>query len=889
MVIEAQRLPVETLARAAAEVAASGDLRSALGAVARAAAEATRADLAVLRVLDTDGQLVARAMAPEGSALGAEVAGTRADCEAVLAGEIPEPTRRAAERARAAGVLVVLARASGRVVGSLELVRIGDDFDENDRAIADLVGAQLALAVRTLAPDTGTATTRAKWLELAGDALAAGGDVHRAAQQTVRVAVETTGARGGALWRVGEGSQELIASLGPVEAGFDRAAELVRETVESWRPTTVEHDPGLPGRATHVATLALGQPPFAALQLFYTEDSVPAELELPSLAAFAARAAHALRSAEHAAELEVELVRTRALLEVVGEAIARLSVTHTLETAVERIAELLQVEQVGVYLREEGRLFTAAGRGLLDGHDEIAGRLGDALSGPLRARTAIQARAGDKDPALAATRAALAAAGQSSAVAVPLHVQDESIGLLIVYPGARAIGASDTALLTALAAQLAVAVQNARLHERTKELGEALGEVLETERQSSRQVNALYEISRSFAQSLSLEKTLATVTSTIVDVLGVDAAVIRAPDERGDQFVPRAVHVAETRMDHAVRTILERPQPRPARSHDPLMLDIPTARRLGGAHALLIPFLDKGSTAALLPIATAGELLAQLTILCLDPARPISAETLTTAGTIAQQAALAIDNARLYQQQKEFAETMQQSLLPRERPAVPGLEVGTVYESAAQVDVGGDVFDFMELPDGRLAVVLGDVTGHGIDATADMAMAKFVFRSLAREHSEPSDFLAHANEVVVGEIAVGKFITMAYLIVDPGGALLCASAGHPVPRLVHPDGTVTGLECGGLALGIDAAQTYEQVRAELPPGGAVVLYTDGVIESRRGRELFGQERMDELLAKNASQPAQVLADELLAACRAYAGGDLPDDCAIVVIKRLASN
>jgi serine phosphatase RsbU (regulator of sigma subunit) len=889
MVIEAQRLPVETLARAAAEVAASGDLRSALGAVARAAAEATRADLAVLRVLDTDGQLVARAMAPEGSALGAEVAGTRADCEAVLAGEIPEPTRRAAERARAAGVLVVLARASGRVVGSLELVRIGDDFDENDRAIADLVGAQLALAVRTLAPDTGTATTRAKWLELAGDALAAGGDVHRAAQQTVRVAVETTGARGGALWRVGEGSQELIASLGPVEAGFDRAAELVRETVESWRPTTVEHDPGLPGRATHVATLALGQPPFAALQLFYTEDSVPAELELPSLAAFAARAAHALRSAEHAAELEVELVRTRALLEVVGEAIARLSVTHTLETAVERIAELLQVEQVGVYLREEGRLFTAAGRGLLDGHDEIAGRLGDALSGPLRARTAIQARAGDKDPALAATRAALAAAGQSSAVAVPLHVQDESIGLLIVYPGARAIGASDTALLTALAAQLAVAVQNARLHERTKELGEALGEVLETERQSSRQVNALYEISRSFAQSLSLEKTLATVTSTIVDVLGVDAAVIRVPDERGDQFVPRAVHVAETRMDHAVRTILERPQPRPARSHDPLMLDIPTARRLGGAHALLIPFLDKGSTAALLPIATAGELLAQLTILCLDPARPISAETLTTAGTIAQQAALAIDNARLYQQQKEFAETMQQSLLPRERPAVPGLEVGTVYESAAQVDVGGDVFDFMELPDGRLAVVLGDVTGHGIDATADMAMAKFVFRSLAREHSEPSDFLAHANEVVVGEIAVGKFITMAYLIVDPGGALLCASAGHPVPRLVHPDGTVTGLECGGLALGIDAAQTYEQVRAELPPGGAVVLYTDGVIESRRGRELFGQERMDELLAKNASQPAQVLADELLAACRAYAGGDLPDDCAIVVIKRLASN
>jgi phosphoserine phosphatase RsbU/P len=230
---------------------------------------------------------------------------------------------------------------------------------------------------------------------------------------------------------------------------------------------------------------------------------------------------------------------------------------------------------------------------------------------------------------------------------------------------------------------------------------------------------------------------------------------------------------------------------------------------------------------------------------------------------------------------------MQQSLLPRERPAIDGLDVGRVYESAAQVDVGGDVYDFLELSDGRLAVVLGDVTGHGIDATADMAMAKFVFRSLAREHSEPSEFLARANDVVVDEIAVGKFITMAYITVDPSGEVLCASAGHPEPRLVHPDGTVAALECGGLALGILAPQEYEQVRAELPPGGSIVLYTDGVIESRRARELFGTPRLDEVLAANAARPAQEMADAVLAACRGFAGGDLPDDCAIVVIQRRA--
>src|SRR4029077_14945104 len=128
---------------------------------------------------------------------------------------------------------------------------------------------------------------------------------------------------------------------------------------------------------------------------------------------------------------------------------------------------------------------------------------------------------------------------------------------------------------------------------------------------------------------------------------------------------------------------------------------------------------------------------------------PISAETLDAALAIAGQAALAIDNARLYQQQKEFADTMQRSLLPRSRPAVSGLEVGELYESSARVDVGGDIYDFVTLDDGRLAVGLGDAPGDGVGGTADKAVAKFVFRSLAREHPEPADFLAAANEVIV--------------------------------------------------------------------------------------------------------------------------------------------
>jgi serine phosphatase RsbU (regulator of sigma subunit) len=229
---------------------------------------------------------------------------------------------------------------------------------------------------------------------------------------------------------------------------------------------------------------------------------------------------------------------------------------------------------------------------------------------------------------------------------------------------------------------------------------------------------------------------------------------------------------------------------------------------------------------------------------------------------------------------------MQRSLLPRSAPELEGLELGDVYESAARVEVGGDVYDYLTLDDGRLAVVLGDVTGHGVDATADMAMAKFVFRSLAREHQRPGAFLAAANEVVASEIAPGRFITMVELVLDPvAGKVECASGGHPPPRLVLPDASVEGILATGLALGIDAPQEYETVTAPLPPGAIVVAYTDGVIEARRDGEQFGLERLDALLAAHRELPPAEIATTLLGACREWAGGDLTDDFAVVVIKR----
>jgi sigma-B regulation protein RsbU (phosphoserine phosphatase) len=202
------------------------------------------------------------------------------------------------------------------------------------------------------------------------------------------------------------------------------------------------------------------------------------------------------------------------------------------------------------------------------------------------------------------------------------------------------------------------------------------------------------------------------------------------------------------------------------------------------------------------------------------------------------------------------------------------------------VEVGGDVYDYITLGDGRLAVILGDVTGHGVDAAADMAMAKYVFRSLARDHPDPGAFLAAANDVVASEIAPGRFITMVELVFDAAAdEVACASGGHPHPRLVLPDGTVEPVAARGLALGIEAPQRYETVTAAFPPGAIVVAYTDGVVEARRRGLQFGLDRLDALLAERRGLPPQEIAEAALAACRDWTDGELTDDVAVVVVKR----
>ncbi len=800
----------------------------ALAAAARAAGLASSAELAIVRAAVPDGsELVAAAVWARSAVVAAELEGTRlagdagAGLRELVPGDAPDVVRKAAERVGAGAILI----APAGVAGTIELYRAAP-FDEAARAAALLAAEHVAAALESTraAQDTDA-------LEVAGDALAAASDEHELADHVVRLALAATGAARCVLWRLEPGAAPTLLAAGGATNGA----------------------------AGRTVVLPLGEPPVAELELVLAD---PASVD--ALAPLAARAAVALRRARRAAVAEQELERSETIVEVLSEAIARLSLSHTLDTAVERISELSGSDRVGVYLRTGEGLEAAASQGLGGPHAAITERLLELALGPQRTRGFLVASDLRSDARLAGLERELADCGVGRALVVPLVAGDDVIGALAVYePDARPHAPGEETLPIALSAQLAVAVQNAQLHEQTKELGAERKRLLDSERATARRLRGLFEISDAFARSLSFDATLEAVTRSMAEVFELSAAAIHMPGPRGEGDELRAFHIAEPALEGPVRAILERGDP-----------------------ALLAPFLAQGATFLELPLATPVEVLGTLTLLRLDPARPLDAETIEAARVVTAQAALALDNARLYQQQKDFAETMQRSLLPVDPPAAGGIEIGHVYESSARVDVGGDVYDVLRLEDGRLAVCLGDVAGKGIQAVADMAMTKFAFRALARSRPEPGEFLAHMNEVVVEEIAPGKFVTMVYALVDPeAGEIACASAGHPPPRLVSPRGEVTALGSSGLALGVEPGQAYPEARATLEPGSSVVLFTDGLTECRRDGELYGEARLDAFLAANAGLEPQALADALLEDCRAFGGGELDDDCAVMCLRR----
>jgi PAS domain S-box-containing protein len=255
---------------------------------------------------------------------------------------------------------------------------------------------------------------------------------------------------------------------------------------------------------------------------------------------------------------------------------------------------------------------------------------------------------------------------------------------------------------------------------------------------------------------------------------------------------------------------------------------------------------------------------------------------------LARRVALAIENARLFEDRRRVAETLQLSLLPPALPDVDGLELGAAYRASGDGnDLGGDFYDVFEVALGSWAAVIGDVCGKGPGAAAVTGLARNTLHAIAWRERSPARVLVTLNDAILRRQADDRYLTAVYCRVEPhdGGARVAlARGGHPPPLLRRRDGSVRPLGHPGLLLGslFDVSLTDDEV--DLLPGELVVLYTDGVTEARRGDDIFGPGRLGALIAAGEGCSAQELADRIQAAALEFQPGPPRDDVAVLVLR-----
>jgi serine phosphatase RsbU (regulator of sigma subunit) len=223
-------------------------------------------------------------------------------------------------------------------------------------------------------------------------------------------------------------------------------------------------------------------------------------------------------------------------------------------------------------------------------------------------------------------------------------------------------------------------------------------------------------------------------------------------------------------------------------------------------------------------------------------------------------------------------------LAPEDLPDISGFEVGRVYQAGTGM-MAGDFYDVFRLSPGRVAAVIGDVTGHGIEASITAFQAKYLLRVFLRQFRDPAQALEELNRQMSTMERSEEFISLVVVVFDTEAATLrYASAGHPAAWLWH-DREVRPLRSTGPLLMMDPDGQYLSREIALDLGDLVLLYTDGLAEARHGEALFGEERVANTLRRDPGIDPGVLCKSLLEAARDFAESGLTDDVAILAIRR----
>lgn len=253
---------------------------------------------------------------------------------------------------------------------------------------------------------------------------------------------------------------------------------------------------------------------------------------------------------------------------------------------------------------------------------------------------------------------------------------------------------------------------------------------------------------------------------------------------------------------------------------------------------------------------------------------------------VASHASAALTRAALYKRQANIAETLQRSLIPAS-PRVEGLDIATSYSPAsADVGVGGDFFDIVEFNGGLVGVVVGDVSGKGMDAAVYTAAAKYMLRGFAHQEPHPEFVINTLNSALCRYMGEFAFVTLVYLVIDRAShRLTFVNAGHETPLILCTRGrTIRELRTGGPVLGMIGDHTYSAASAVFEPDDLLFCYTDGVVDVRNNGGRFGYARLLDTAKEAPGETSQQFLDHITRVTGEFSRGAQFDDQAIVVVK-----
>ena len=416
-------------------------------------------------------------------------------------------------------------------------------------------------------------------------------------------------------------------------------------------------------------------------------------------------------------------------------------------------------------------------------------------------------------------------------------------------------------------------------------------------RRSEHQQRFLAAASKLVSASLDIDATLERAASAIVPEIA-DWCCVDLPDERG-RLRRRSIAAAPGRRDEldTIRdafdleaeddtgsgAVLRDGRPRLyARVDDELLRGwardeaaLETLRAAKLRSVLVVPLQAGDRTIGVITLATDTS------------ARTLGATELDLAREIGVRAGIAVENARLHGRRTHIATTLQRSLLPPRLPAVPGMTIAARFRAAGEAsDVGGDFYDVFSVDDAWM-VVMGDVTGKGPEAASITSLARYTMRTAAAYERSPSGVLERLNAALVVDPDRRQICTVvaARMVSEPDGSAVVSVAcgGHPPPFLLR-DGRAEPVPAAGPLLGAFESGRWPETAVRLAPGDSLVLYTDGVTDTRSRTERFGTDRLADVLAHATDLEPDEVANSIDEALHAFEDGPQRDDVALLVLR-----